>query len=360
MAVYTTAAYADDATTETVAASPLFQSNSILEVTLKADLPHLFRDRSKNYHSAELEVVDPAVRGSELKIKVSTRGMTSLNYCDVPHLRFKFDSASVQNTLLRNLSKVKIVGYCDNSDWGDSHANEQKEVILQYALYRMYNLLTDYSIKVRLAKMHYVDTSENMKSFTRYVFFIEPEGSVAARFGAKAEDRDELNDQGYSYKSLNVNYAGLDEAYQFFIGNGDWRLLSGDTVHILNSNIISGGDIGLLAMPYDMDRAGMCNGSFAYHSIYSDGSTFPIVGDDPSTIRDIYNENYRGKKMYKFAFARFREKREEMYALYESLSSLIDSHYRDRTVGHLDRFFSAIGTREDAQFEDMIATSERP
>jgi hypothetical protein len=49
-----------------------------------------------------------------------------------------------------------------------------------------------------------------------------------------------------------------------------------------------------------------------------------------------------------------------MYKLYDSMKSLIDSRYRDRTVGHLDRFFEAIGTREDAQLADIVATSERP
>jgi hypothetical protein len=345
---------------DTVAASPLFQGDSILEVTLKTDLPQLIRDRSKNYHSATIEVVDPAVRGSGFKMKVSTRGMTSLRSCQFPHLRFKFDPASVQSTLLRNLSKVKVVGHCNNPDLGDSHANEQKEVILQYALYKMYNQLTDYSIKVRLAKMHYVDTSGKMADINKYAFFIEPEESVAARFNAKAEERESFNDQGYSSSHLNANYAGLDEAYQFLIGNGDWRLLYGNTINILNSNIISGSDIGFLAMPYDMDRAGMCNNQFAYHSIYSDGGTFPIVGDDPSTIRSIYAQNYQNRKMYKFAFQKFREKREQMYEVYEKLGSLIDSHYHDRTVGHLDRFFRAIGTREEAELEDLTATSERP
>jgi hypothetical protein len=98
----------------------------------------------------------------------------------------------------------------------------------------------------------------------------------------------------------------------------------------------------------------MCNGSFAYHSIYSSGSTFPIVGDDVSTIRDIYVNNYQGRKLYKFAISKLREKREEIYALYDSMKSLIDSKYRNRTVGHLDRFYSAIGTREDAEINDPI------
>jgi hypothetical protein len=346
--------------TKTVAASPLFQSDSILDVTLKTDLPQLIRDRSKNYHSASVEIVDPATREPGIKMKVSTRGMTSLESCRFPHIRFKFDPQTTQNTILRNLSKVKIVAHCNNPDLGDSHSNEQKEVLLQYALYRMYNILTDYSIRVRLARMHYVDTTGSMQPFTKYAFFVEPDESVAHRNGAKANDRRELNNEGYSSSHLNATYAGLDEAYQFLIGNGDWRLLRGNTVSVLNSAVISSNEIALLAMPYDMDRGGMCNGMFAYHSIYSDGATFPIVGDDVGTIRDIYAENYQGRKMYKYAFSRFREKRDEMYALYDSLKSLIDSHYRDRTVGHLDRFFKAIGTREEAQFEDLVATDERP
>ncbi|MFL5814914.1 MAG: hypothetical protein ACJ763_15165 [Bdellovibrionia bacterium] len=344
-------ALASEAETRSAAASPLFQSDSILEVTLKTDLPQLIRDRSKNYHTASIEVVDPAVRGPGLKMKVSTRGMTSLRTCAFPHLRLKFDTATTQNTILRNLEKVKIVGHCNNPDLGDSKANEQKEVFLQYALYKMYNVLTDYSMRVRLARMHYEDTSGRMSPITKYAFFIEPEESVAARFGAKAWDREELNNQGYSSSNLNATYAGMDEAYQFLIGNGDWRLLRGNTISILNSIVISGQNIGFLAMPFDMDRGGMVNGSFAFHSIYSDGGTFPIVGDDVGTIRSIYTQYYQGRKMYKYAFERFREKRTEMYAVYDRLSSLIDPHYRNRTIGHLDRFFQAIGTREGAEID---------
>jgi hypothetical protein len=350
--IYSGLAAASEGETRSAAASPLFQSDGIFEVTLKTDLPQLIKDRSKNYHSAYIEVVDPAVRGPGLKMKVSTRGMTSLRSCAFPHLRFKFDTTTTQNTILRNLEKVKIVGHCNNPDLGDSKSNEQKEVFLQYALYKMYNVLTDYSMRVRLARMHYEDTSGRMSPITKYAFFIEPEESVAARFGAKAWDRRELNDQGFSSKNLNATYAGMDEAYQFLIGNGDWRLLRGNTVSILNSVVISGENIGLLAMPFDMDRGGMVNGSFAFHSIFSDGATFPIVGDDVGTIRSIYTQYYQGRKMYKHAFDRFREKRAEMYAVYDRLSSLIDSHYRNRTIGHLDRFFQAIGTREGAEIDE--------
>jgi hypothetical protein len=345
-------AFANDEEMATVSASPLFQSESVLEVTVKADLPQLLRDRTKNYHAASIEVVDPAVRGSGLKIKVATRGMTSLEACEFPHLKFKFDPQTTQNTILRNLKTVKIVGHCDRSDIGDAHSNEQKEVFLQYALYRMYNVLTDYSMRVRLAYMRYEDTSGQLAPIHKYAFFIEPEESVAARFGAKSEDRDEVNDQGYSISQLNGRYAAMDEAYQFLIGNGDWRLLRGNTVSVLNSVVISGQDIKLLAMPYDMDRGGMVNGSFAYHSIYADGSTFPIVGDDVSTIRDIYVQNYQNRKVYKYAFDKFREKRRQMYAVYENLKSYIDPRYRNRTIGHLDRFFQAIGTRSDAELNE--------
>jgi hypothetical protein len=350
----------DEVDTETKAASPLFQSDSILEVTLKTNLPQLIRDRSKSYHSADVEVVDPAVRGSRFRMKVSTRGMTSLRTCNFPHIRFKFDPETVKSTIFKNLSKVKLVAHCDNPDLGNSHQNEQKEVVLQYTLYRMYNLLTDYSIKVRLARMHYVDTTNQMQSITRYAFFIEPTESVAARHGASPAEPESVNGQGISGEQLNATYAGMDAAYQFLIGNGDWRLLRGNYVDLLNSVAISGNNIGLLTMPYDMDRAGMCNGDFAFHSIYADGATFPIVGDDAATIRDIYAEEFQNRSFYKTAFSRFRNKRQEMYKLYDSMKSLIDSRYRDRTVGHLDRFFEAIGTREDAQLADIVATSERP
>jgi hypothetical protein len=78
------------------------------------------------------------------------------------------------------------------------------------------------------------------------------------------------------------------------------------------------------------------------------------------TIRSIYQEYFQGRSVYKMAFARFREKREEIYALYNNVSSLIDSHYRNRTLGHLDRFYEAIGTRDNGNDTEAEGAVTRP
>ncbi len=65
----------------------------------------------------------------------------------------------------------------------------EQDVIKEYTVYKLYNEVTDLSMKVRLAKILYFDTSTTGSSLKNTVSFLEDKDKVAERNGLTAKDR---------------------------------------------------------------------------------------------------------------------------------------------------------------------------
>jgi hypothetical protein len=96
-------------------------------------------------------LTDP--NGIALPISLSLRGLTrrAADVCDFPPLRVRFTGAPPPQSLFAGQKSLKLVTHCRNS------ASFQQYLLLEYSAYRMYNLLTPRSFRVRLANIDYRD-----------------------------------------------------------------------------------------------------------------------------------------------------------------------------------------------------------
>jgi hypothetical protein len=90
---------------------------------------------------------------------------------DVPRSR-------VGGTVFDGQSGLKLVSHCRDRD------DDQQDVLKEYLVYRTFNLLTEESSRVRLARVTYVDGEDNDDPVVRYAFFIEEAEAMAERLGA--------------------------------------------------------------------------------------------------------------------------------------------------------------------------------
>ncbi|MCU4166617.1 hypothetical protein [Carboxylicivirga caseinilyticus] len=223
----------------------VFDSDEVLKLTLIADFNKLYteRDKAADYIVGRMVYTDK--KDVELPVKLKVRGNFRLkeSTCDFAPLKLKFGKEDVGRTLFKNNRKLKLVTHCKDSE------EMLNSVIREYSAYRIYNSISEYSLKVRLVEINYVDENDG-SSFTKFGFFIEDKDDMCARLGIE------------QYKVMNVTLNQLEEQemvkmsmFQYMIGNEDW------SVPMLHNVILvkDGNHKPYIAIPYDFDMSFFVN-----------------------------------------------------------------------------------------------------
>ena len=234
------------------AGDPLFADDSVLSVTLNATLSALSRDRDEEpeYRPGTFSFTDLDGTLKEVDVKVRPRGKSrrQKDVCRFPPLRLNFRKEQVADTLLDQQNVLKLVTHCRSSE------QFQQYVLKEYLAYRLFNLMSDVSFRVRLLKITYLDSERDSKPLERYGFLIEHKKRLADRLGSTAVD---MNSIGYN--DLVPEQASLVELFQYIISNTDFSIIAavkGDSC-CHNSVLLEGPDETYLPVPYDFDRTGL-------------------------------------------------------------------------------------------------------
>ena len=227
--------------------------------TIEAPLTTIFKDRGKERNERPSKLILPAADGqpTALKVDIRTRGKTRAErrICEFPPLRLDFDTAG-RGTMFETENALKLVTHCQ-----DGRAEYDQYVLQEYLVYRVYNLLTDLSFKVRLARVTYVDTDGKRDPVTRNGFLIEDVDAVAARNGWQALRVPAVPPQISDPPTL-----ALVEVFMYLIGNPDWSVFSiepGEETCCHNTVPIGAGAGPVFSVPYDFDIAGIVHTRYA-------------------------------------------------------------------------------------------------
>jgi len=236
-------------------ADPLFQDNNVLEVTLAAPLQKIIRSKStKQYQDGRFQYLDANGNDVNLDIRVRARGNFRLANCDHPPVWLNFRKSQVKGTLFANQKKLKLVVHCSRS------AYYEQLILKEYLAYRMLNLVTDQSFRVRLLRINYVDISNNRAREPRYGILIEHKERLAHRLG-----RTILDIPRTTPAELDAPQQNLNSVFQFFIGNTDFSQFAGPAGEACchNTVLFAQNKAKILPVPYDFDQAGFVNASYA-------------------------------------------------------------------------------------------------
>ena len=169
------------------AIAPLFSSDDPLELTIEADFKSIVANKDAEmpaYDSAQL-ILSEANGGNEtFTIKVRARGYSRrLSLCEFPPLLLNFKKNEVKGTVFEGQNTLKLVTYCNNMD------RYQEYVCHEYLVYKMFNIITDTSFRVRLTHITYKEMGKDKVRATNYGFLIEDIDDLAKRFGGEETDR---------------------------------------------------------------------------------------------------------------------------------------------------------------------------
>lgn len=316
--------------TKTGKTAPLFTSNDILDVTIRAPFTTIMRERSVDEDQPATLTYNDAEAGEvtvELGIRTRGRFRRQQTTCEWAPLRLNFKKSEMKQTLFAGSDKMKLVTDCQKGVSVYSQA-----LLSEHLAYRILNLLTDASFRVRLMRVTYVNTDRKNHKHTEFAFMIEHKSQLAKRIGIEVNEVPSTKVQ-----FLEASHTNLTSLFQYMIGNTDFspiRAARGEPC--CHNYILYGAEEGsILPVPYDFDMAGLVD---APHSA-------PSVNFN---IRNVRQRLYRGRCMNNEHVATsvraFIDHKEEIYDLVTS-----NEFYKNKTRKETLRFF-----------DDFYRTIENP
>jgi len=287
----------------------------VLSVTIEANFAAIDSSRrSDDKHKAILTFEDEAGVEQTWNIKLKNRGNFRRMKCEMAPLKVEFKKKDLKAAGLAKYDDMKLVTHCVSSKM-EAKALLQKE----YLTYKLYNQVTDYSYRVQLLKVNYVDTQTGKKT-KHWAFLIEDTAELRNRIEATAKVENHLNLPRDTFHDGLLKIASV---FQYMIGNADWDLNVGRNVKyfIKNDKVIP--------VPYDFDFSGMVNASYAIPN-----PNFGIA----SVKERVFLGFKEDAEHLRSTLAFFKTKR---LALLETVNefSALDISRREEIIYYLDSFY---------------------
>lgn len=310
--------------------STLFDSEEILELSLKGDVRQLFKNTKgeAQYFDFSLGYADEIGVQHSIPLRVRTRGhfRREMNICNYPPLLLNFTKDNTGNTIFSGQDKLKLVMPCQG----------EKYVLREFYAYKVYNQLTPKSFKVRLVRLTIIDDSDKPKNYASFLgFLIEEEEQMAKRNQMAALDKELVKPE-----SIELDDFLRMSVFQYLIGNTDWSIQYRQNIKL----IIPSENQKPVAVPYDFDHAGIVRPPYA----------MPAPELKLATVAD---RRYRGycleeMQLFESIFSEFNAKKDAIYALYAE-SELMDPKSIKSTINYLDEFYATINNskRVKADFQ---------
>lgn len=307
--------------------APLFTSNDILDVTIRAPFTTIMRDRWVSEDQPATLTYNDAESGEvtvELGIRARGRFRRQPMTCKWAPLRLNFRKSTVKKTLFARSSKMKLVTHCRNGSVAHSQA-----LLLEHLAYRIFNQLTDASFRVRLMRVTYVDTDKNDRESTEFAFMIEHRNQVARRIGLKVNDT-----PATEIAFLDGPHTNLSSLYQFLIGNTDFSPIRAAPGEACCHNYVLFGakKSHILPIPYDFDMAGIVSA--------------PYAEPNPNfKLRNVRQRLYRGRcannEHVASSVQTFIDRKDGIYDLVTS-NAFFTKRFRKDALRYLDEFYRII------------------
>ncbi|MBT8084504.1 MAG: hypothetical protein HKN35_14520 [Woeseia sp.] len=314
-------------------AAPLFADHATLHVTIEAPLRVISDQRdSDEYHQGKLRYVESNGEMQELDVKMRARGRYRRipDTCDFPPIRLNFAKKAVKKTLFARQDKLKLITHCR------SRSDRHEQVILrEYLTYRFWQEMTDYSFRVRLLKINWIDSERPDDATERYGFLLEDEMRLGKRIGMELS-----NVRKVAANSLLADHSALLGVYEYMIANTDFSMLMGPAEEFCCHNVVLyKAPEGHVPIPYDFDFAGLVNAPYA-------------TPNPKLRLRSVRTRLYRGRCEHNdrvdAAIEQFQSKREDLYKLVDSQPGM-HPKYRKSVKKFLDAFYKTISNPKKVQ-----------
>ena len=305
----------------------LFNKNEALKITIESDFKNLVKRKYKDEYQDAIftAMFNDTVKVSRL-IKIKPRGNMRIGACFFPPIKLNFPKKDAYIKQIKYFDKLKMVLDCKRGDTYEQY------LYSEYYAYKIQNIITDFSLRVRMLDVTYIDTSGKYKTANRPAFLIESIDQLAERHNAMRIETKHVTDLITNRKVLMDSYL-----FQYLIGNTDWSIPAMHNIYLIKSKD------PLLAqpyvIPYDFDYAGIVDAIYA-------------VPDEQLGTESVRERVYRGRCLSEqiaiTSGQHIINKKQEIYDLYHQDKFLSKSNMR-KTISYLDEFFEMLENNKSFQ-----------
>lgn len=308
--------------------NPLYTNDEVLEFKLSMDYQQLLKDRDEDreYHPAILSYTDADGLVTVMNLKAMVRGnrRRDESVCAFPPLLLNFVRKTSQHTIFNKVNKVKLVTHCINDDF----------VIREFLVYKLYNVLTSNSFRVRLCRVTYEDLNGKRKTEHKYAFMLEDDDEMAKRNRGKIVPNKLILNMG----EMNEEEMAKLAFFQYMIGNTDWSVPYRHNIDLVSLDSMA----APIPVPFDFDYSGIVDTPYA----------FPPPELNISSVRQRLFRGYTyPANTTRKTVNTFNALRTALYGVYTQCD-LLENSYRKRTLKYLDSFYDTINNPKD--FEKKI------
>jgi hypothetical protein len=305
----------------------LFEADDILKITLRGDIRNLLNSRSGKAKSFPISLSYVKEDSSEMivPVKVKTRGnfRRKRENCIYPPLLIEFSKKDNPATgIFKEQHKLKLVMPC----------SDEKYLIREWLVYKIYNLVTPKSFRARLVKVNLEDDRKKKNVSPFYGILLEEEGQMANRNKEIIVERKLAPQQTKAEPFLTM------AVFEYLIGNTDWSVQYLHNVKLLaaDSNAIP------LTVPYDFDHAGIVDAPYAHPA-------------EELEMQSVQERRYRGYcvkdlKEFETVIEQYNRLKDDIYRVYASCD-LLEERYVKSTITYLDEFYKTINNANSWQRE---------
>jgi len=320
-------------TTAPASDAGLFDENGVLDLSLEVDFDALCRPREVEdcqYWPTKLGYRD--AEGVERKISVEIRirgGWRSRKaHCKVPPLFVRFLATDTQGTPFAGQDLLPLTTHCKSRGPAGSSAAVSKEyqqyVIKEYLGYRLFNILSDMSLRVRLVRIKYSAAEGSFGSATRYAFFSEHFDSLATRHQATR-----MPERSFDPEKIEPMAFDTVALYQFMIANTDWSVVRERNVVLIHTP-----DGRQFPAPFDLDMSGLVDAEYSGVSL----RLKEIISD---VNERLYLGHCQPDTDWQTLFTQFQQHKVAMFELLDETPGLTRKTKR-RSMSFLKKFFAIL------------------
>ncbi len=306
------------------AAQRLFRTTDPIDVAFTTDLRALVKDRDSTKfkpHGTLFTYTDPA-NGKLVSVPVTlqTRGhfRRQARNCELPPLSMEFKNRDAKNTLLQGNTRLKVTVNCKPG----SKMYEQY-VLQEYAVYRLYQRLSPFHFRTRLAKVVFKDSLAKTGDVTTWAFFIEDEKEIAKEFKTSVE-----KSKGALFDQLDQAQLATTMLFEYMVGNTDYSITQQHNIALLRDSTSA----VIRTVAYDFDWSGVVNARYA-------------TPDARLGIKAVTDRIYRGPCLtpaqWKQTLDQFTAGRSAIDSIYKSIPSL-EPRVLTESLAYYNDFFKLI------------------
>jgi hypothetical protein len=301
----------------------LFDSDELIEISLKFDITRYKRKRDESEYLDATLIYHKGPNDSIVKsLKVRPRGISRLSICDFPPLMLNFRKTDSIDSEFNRIDKIKMVTHCS--------AGGEEYLLKEFLIYKIFNSLTEYSFRVRLIRVNYINTAKETKPVREFAFLIEPVVTLGNR-----TNTEEVESANVTQKHIKSDIMDRMAIFNYMIGNTDWSVPIRHNTLVMAGSQYLGLESGII-IPYDFDYSGLVNTSYAV----------PFDGLGLESVRERrYLGVCRTAEQYKNALKEFLDKKEDIYKIINEFTYL-DAKTKKEMIGYLEGFFKGFDKRD--------------